>query len=107
MSCFSGSPIYRDGNQSDVGELVQMWISPDYRGSSVSSDLLDGLFEWASLNGFSRIKAEVQKDNSRAIHFYHRYGFVPSNEEAFHSDSSIMLTKHVEQGSTQQSTTAP
>ena len=97
--------IYRDGNQSEVGELIQMWVSPDYRGSSVSRDLLDRLFDWASLNGFTRIKAEVQKDNSRAIRFYHRYGFISSDEEASHLDSSIMLTKPVEQGSAHQSTT--
>jgi len=88
--------IYRDGNQSEVGELIQMWVSPDCRGSLVSRDLLDRLFDWASLNGFSRIKAEVERENARAIRFYHRYGFALSSEEASYSGSSIMLTKWVE-----------
>lgn len=87
--------VYRD-DESAVGELIQMWISPEHRGGSAAKDLLNKIFKWAAMNGFLRIKAEVEKDNGRAIRFYQKFGFVASNDLNFHSDSSVMLTKPVE-----------
>ena len=92
--------VYRDNDEVEVGELIQMWISPGYRGSSAAEDLLNEIFHWAALNGFSRIKAEVQKDNKRAMKFYLNYGFVPSGDVSLHSDSSVMLTKSVDRDRT-------
>lgn len=88
--------VYRDERQPEVGELLQMWISAEHRGSLVATELLNEIFKWAAVNGFSRIKAEVLKDNSRAIGFYRRFGFVPSQETSNHSDASVVLTKLVE-----------
>ena len=46
---------------------------------------------------YSDFKAEVQKENSRAIRFYEKYGFVFSPEDSARLTTSIMLTKPVEQ----------
>jgi RimJ/RimL family protein N-acetyltransferase len=88
--------VYRDVSQPEVGELLQMWISAEHRGSLVATELLNEIFKWAALNGFSRIKAGVLKGNSRAIRFYRRFGFVPSQDISIDSDSIVMLTKFVE-----------
>ena len=87
--------VYRDESEAGVGELIQMWVSAKYRGSSTAEDLLNEIFKWAASNGFSRIKAEVKSDNIRAIRFYERFGFLPSEDASSHSDVSVMFTKSV------------
>ena len=98
--------LYRDANDSSVGELIQMWVAPEIRGGQVAGDLIDEIFLWASNHNFSRVKAEVEINNSRALRFYKKCGFTESDDQALHSDSSILLTKNVEQDSAHQSTTA-
>lgn len=73
--------LYRDADVMKSGELVQMWIAPDYRGTSVSMDLLDHLFRWASQHGFETIHAGVTPGNLRALRFYEKYGFSRINSE--------------------------
>lgn len=67
--------LYRIGDSPSVGELIQMWIAPDYRGGSLAAALLDHLFEWASRHQFRSVQAEVAEGNPRALHFYEKYGF--------------------------------
>ncbi|MGJ8678599.1 MAG: GNAT family N-acetyltransferase [Akkermansiaceae bacterium] len=92
--------IYRDQNESDVGELIQMWIAPEKRNGSSARNLLGSIFHWAASNRFSRIKAEVMSKNHRALKFYKKCGFIESSDSAIHSQLSVMLTKPVEQEST-------
>ena len=92
------SALYRDELEAGVGELIQMWISPEFRGSSAATALLDELFAWAAENAFDRVKAEVEAGNLRALRFYRRYGFSDSADRVSHSQSSLMLDKPVEQG---------
>ena len=78
---FSGdSPIgiaalYRDPDRADTGEILQVWVSPEYRGTGAAVTLLDAVFDWARENGFRRILANVTRTNDRALRFYLRYGF--------------------------------
>ena len=79
---FEGRPVgmaalYRDPDQSPTGELVQMWIASAHRGSSIATDLLDHLFGWAAGSDFKIIRAEVTRENPRALRFYEKYGFQP------------------------------
>jgi len=87
--------LYRDDNDPEVGELIQMWVSETHRGSAAASALLNEIFSWAASNGFLRVKAEVMKHNVRAIRFYRKLGFAPSEDMTSHSDSSVMLTKEL------------
>ena len=88
--------IYRDENNLDVGELIQMWVAPVVRGASTATDLLHEVFRWAGSNGFSQVKAEVMRNNARALRFYEKFGFTVSPDETVHSISSVVLTKPVE-----------
>jgi ribosomal protein S18 acetylase RimI-like enzyme len=86
--------LYRDENDTDVGELIQMWVAPEVRGGTVASDLLLEVFRWAGSNRFALVKAEVMKSNTRALRFYEKFGFSLAAEN--HTASSVLLTKPVE-----------
>ena len=89
--------LYRDQSDSEVGELIQMWVSPEARGRSAAADLLLVIVGWAGSNRFSHVKAEVMKNNARALRFYEKFGFAVSADESVHSTSSIILTNTAEQ----------
>ena len=78
---FSGdSPIgiaalYRDKEKMDVGEVLQVWVAPEYRSKGVALDLMDAVFQWAGGNGFRKIIATITKGNTRALRFFRKYGF--------------------------------
>lgn len=90
--------LYRDELDTDVGELIQMWVAPEVRGGSVAVDLLVEVFRWANSNRFALVKAEVMKSNARALRFYEKFGFSLSADN--HTASSLLLTKPVEQDGT-------
>ena len=83
--------LYRDKDKVHLGELLQLWISPEYRGTSVTQDLMDAVFQWAKENNFSKVKAEITKANSRALKFYFKYGFSILEE----TSEGVYLVKEV------------
>jgi RimJ/RimL family protein N-acetyltransferase len=100
---FSGdSPIgiaalYRHGEGTDVGELLQVWVSPEYRGQGVAIKIMDAVFQWAGENGFRTVVATITKGNARTQRFYRKYGFKPASEVPLDgSDDPVVLVKNVE-----------
>jgi len=87
--------LFRVKSQTDLGELMQVWVSPDYRGTNVAWDLMNVIFKWAEENNFRRIIAGVTKVNSRALSFYIKYGFSIMDESAQHDPNSVYLEKEV------------
>jgi ribosomal protein S18 acetylase RimI-like enzyme len=83
--------LYRDKDKAELGELLQLWVSPEYRGVSVARDLMDTIFQWAKENNFRKVKAGITKANSRALKFYFKYGFSILEE----SSEGIYLVKEV------------
>ncbi len=73
--------LYRDPDHPFRGELIQMWVSAECRGSLVAAELLNYIFEWASCNNFRSVRAQVTAGNSRAFRFYEKYGFRPLASE--------------------------
>jgi ribosomal protein S18 acetylase RimI-like enzyme len=67
--------LYRREEDAQAGELLQVWVSPEYRGARLAWDLMDAIFQWAGENHFHSIIAGVTKANARAVSFYTRYGF--------------------------------
>lgn len=90
--------LYRLEDQADVGEVFQVWVRPEYRGTSVARDLMDTIFEWAKANGFRRILAGVTRGNARALNFYTNYGFSVVDESSPNDSEGISLVKEVESG---------
>ncbi|MCK4393065.1 GNAT family N-acetyltransferase, partial [Candidatus Bipolaricaulota bacterium] len=62
--------LYRTEEESHVGELLQVWVSPEHRGKGVARDLMDAVFQWASANGFRTVVTTIGEDNLRALRFY-------------------------------------
>ena len=89
--------LYRTGEGSDVGELVQVWVAPEQRSQGVAIDLMDAVFEWAGANGFRTVVAGVTKENARALRFYRKHGFAPAKRAPTGGpDDQVVLAKAVE-----------
>jgi RimJ/RimL family protein N-acetyltransferase len=90
--------LSRINGQADVGELMQVWIAPEYRGTRAIWDLMDTVFGWASENNFRRIIAGVTKVNSSALKFYIKYGFSILDESSANDSEGVYLRKEVMRG---------
>ena len=88
--------LYRLTIQSDVGEMLQVWLAPEHRGKRVAIDLMDAVFEWACDNSFQRIKATITKGNTRALAFYRKYGFALTDEASLDHSEGLVLVRNVE-----------
>ncbi|WAC21793.1 GNAT family N-acetyltransferase [Luteolibacter sp. SL250] len=86
--------VYRDTDHPSEGELLQVWISPELRGGDTALRLMDTVWSWVMENGFSLIRAEVKTGNLRALRFYEKYGFHPTEDKPC-ADDSVMLVKPV------------
>jgi len=83
--------LYRLEDKVDTGELLQVWVSPEYRGTSVIWDLMDTIFKWAGENNFRRVIAGVNNANPGALKFYLKYGFSTLEE----TSEGVYLVKEV------------
>ncbi len=88
--------LYRIPDQTEVGELVQMWVAPAYRSKRVAWNLLDTLFEWASSNNFRAILARVTQGNDGALKFYSKYGFAFEEEMLLDDFDGVVLVRVVD-----------
>jgi ribosomal protein S18 acetylase RimI-like enzyme len=88
--------IYRDLDQPQEGELIQVWVSPESRGGQVAADLMNALFQWAASNGFETIRAEVTPNNPRALRFYEKHGFIKMESLFSSDDSNVLLTREAD-----------
>ena len=69
--------IYRLETPVDVGELMQVWITPVVRRQGIAKTLLDTVLQWASENGYRAVTAGIMAGNEGAMTFYQNYGFIP------------------------------
>jgi RimJ/RimL family protein N-acetyltransferase len=107
---FSGdSPVgmaalYRDQQQMNAGELLQVWVSPEFRSKGVAKEMLAAVVQWARENGFRTIVASVAKRNERALRFYLRCGFIVANgvllQDADDIDDTVLVKQLTEIEST-------
>ena len=88
--------LYRLPDQPDVGEVLQVWVAPEYRGTGAARDLMDAVFEWAGNNIFRAIVARITNGNARALRFYRKYGFALTNEASLNSSDGVTLVREVE-----------
>ena len=83
--------LYRDKENGDTGELLQVWVHPEFRGTTVIWDLMDTIFQWAAENNYRQVIAGVAKENARASKFYAKYGFLEMDE----TSPCVILVKEV------------
>ena len=65
---------------SDFGEIVSIYLLPDYIGKGYGSHLLKRCIEQLNKFGFTKLLLWVLEDNTRARRFYEKNGFNCSNE---------------------------
>jgi ribosomal protein S18 acetylase RimI-like enzyme len=57
------------------GDIVSMWVDPQFRRSGVGKELIDAVAEWAADSGIGELKLMVTSVNKGATAFYERLGF--------------------------------
>lgn len=101
IACSANEPIgitaiYRDNERVAVGELLQVWIAPEYRGTGVARDLMSAVFWWAGENNFREIIATVASGNASAQRFYEKSGFTLAACFSHDGPDDPVLTKKLE-----------
>jgi ribosomal protein S18 acetylase RimI-like enzyme len=85
--------IYRDKSKYEEGEVLQVWVSPDFRSSEVARELLETIFRWCEENGICRVLARVTLGNVRALKFYRKIGFYISHTNSSDANESLILAR--------------
>jgi len=78
---YSGRPIgFVSSAKIDPSHarIMMFAVDRDHRSFGVGSGLLIELRHMAVMNGINHISLEVRQSNMRAINFYRRHGFVPT-----------------------------
>lgn len=79
---FVGTSSYcksRFSDFSNFGEIVSIYVLPQYIGKGYGKKLLDAVVEELAQLGFRDIFLWVLEDNLRARKFYEKAGFTPSD----------------------------
>ena len=58
------------------GLIKRFYVAKSYRGTGIAQKLLYELIKKAKLLGLKRLILDVSKDNSRAIRFYEKNGYI-------------------------------
>lgn len=59
----------------DEGEITNVAVATEYRGTGVARQLMDALMEAGRAKEIHTLILEVRMSNERAIHFYEKCGF--------------------------------
>ncbi|MCW2258232.1 ribosomal protein S18 acetylase RimI-like enzyme [Providencia alcalifaciens] len=62
--------------QRDFGYVVDLVVSPEYRGEKMGHKLIEGMKVWAKENKLSHLELCVLSQNHKAIEFYEREGLM-------------------------------
>jgi len=68
--------LIRSDEQSDIAQMVSMWVSPDARGSGIGDLLVQAVIDTARDAGYVGIHLWVAEGNGYAEQLYARNGFV-------------------------------
>lgn len=71
----------REESRTGWGELVSVYLHPDYFGAGYGQALLEAAMHKLREQGHERVFLWVLRENSRARRFYEKNGFAPSGEE--------------------------
>jgi RimJ/RimL family protein N-acetyltransferase len=63
--------------EDDEGVNVGIGLLAEYRNKGIGTSVLRNTLEWAKLQGFSHANLETRPENARALHVFHKVGFVP------------------------------
>ena len=70
------SSLYKTSSSEGDIELMQVWVSPAYRGQGVAGQIFKALEMWAKEHGFVNLFLRSKSDNAIANAYYKKIGFV-------------------------------
>ena len=70
----------REEDHADWGEIVSLYLLPDAMGRGIGSELLTSAVYDLQADGYHRIYLWAIEENTRALRFYCRHGFVRTVE---------------------------
>ena len=70
----------REEDHADWGEIVSLYLLPDAMGRGIGSELLTSAVYDLQADGYHRIYLWAIEENTRALRFYSRHGFVRTGE---------------------------
>jgi len=83
------SSVIHSPNTNEA-HLYQMWVSPEYRGEGVGTQLVDRVRLWAVDRSIRKLLLTVTTTNIEAISLYQTIGFMPVGVvEQLRSDSDL------------------
>lgn len=59
----------------ETAELKRMWLAGNYQGRGIGFRILTHLFDFARQWGYTRVRLQTSREQTRAIGFYRRVGF--------------------------------
>jgi GNAT superfamily N-acetyltransferase len=68
------------------GDMVAVWVAPEYRGTGLSDRLVNELAEWGRAAGLAELRIWVVDGNEAGRRLYERTGFMPNGEAAVMRD---------------------
>jgi GNAT superfamily N-acetyltransferase len=75
---------YFNDASNHSGYVSTVSLKKEYIGSGIASELMSICIGYARRYNFKEINLEVHKDNIKAIHLYHKFGFLDfSNKDNF------------------------
>lgn len=62
------------------GEIVSIYLLPDYIGKGHGKSLMDAVLSELKKQGYEKVFLWVLEENTRARDFYEKYGFLPTED---------------------------
>lgn len=80
-------------NTPNEARILMFAVDREFRGKGIGVSLMKDFLAFCGRNGFISVKLEVKTDNTSAIDFYKKFGFViTSRLRAYYSDASDAFT---------------
>ena len=64
----------------NVCELKRLWLLEPYQGKGIGYQVLQELIKFAQAKGYKKILLETDQEQARAIRFYRKTGFQPTEK---------------------------
>ncbi|MBN1331938.1 GNAT family N-acetyltransferase [Candidatus Dojkabacteria bacterium] len=74
---------YHDTNIDEYGEIIELFVKPDFRGQGIGKILLDNAHAYLAKKNIKWIKLYCSSFNSDALAFYEKLGFTDRQRVLF------------------------